>query len=65
MKANALLQYLLMIQKDGHDLSKIYVNYRDDYDSDVIQINDVCEDLYDAETNSRLISICLVNNINE
>lgn len=62
MNAYALLNYLLMIQKNGHDLSKISVNYREDYDSDVIKINHAEEDLYDAETNSRLISICLLTN---
>lgn len=65
MTAHSLLNYLLMIQKNGHDLKKIAVNYREDYDSDIVQVNHVEEDLYDAETNSRLISICLLNNINQ
>ncbi len=65
MNAHALLNYLLMLKKNGQDLSRISVNFRIDYDSDVIPVNFAEEDLYDAETNSILESICLLNNINQ
>ena len=65
MNAHALLNYLLMLQKNGQNLNGISVNFREDYDSDVIPVNFAEEDLYDAETNSILKSICLLNNINQ
>lgn len=65
MKATALLNYLLALKDDGQDLDGISVNFREGYDSDVIPVNFAEEDLYDAETNSVLKSICLLNNINE
>ena len=64
MNAHALLNYLLMLKKNGQDLDGISVNFRIDYDSDVIPVNFAEEDLYDAETNRILKSICLLNNIN-
>ena len=60
MTAKNLLNYLTQLQKDGHNLSKISVNFREDYDSDVIPLRHINEDLFD-ETNSKLISICLLN----
>lgn len=54
-------QLLMELQEIGlqHDLSKVYVNYRWDDDSDVHSIAYVDEDLFDAETNSQLTSITL------
>ena len=58
MTAQSLIQKLLEIGKE-HDLSKVYVNFRWDDDSDVHSIAYVDEDLFDEETNSQLISITL------
>lgn len=58
MTAQELIAELLVIGLE-HDLSKVYVNYRWDDDSDVHSISSVEEDLFDKETNSKLISICL------
>ena len=54
-------QLLIELQKIGlqHDLSKVYVNYRWDDDSDVHSIGYLDEDLFDEENNSQLISITL------
>jgi len=51
----------LRLQNEGNDLSEISVNFRDNYDSDVIELRHINEDLYDSETNSKLISISLLN----
>ena len=61
MTAENLLNYLLQIQKDGNNLSDISINFREDYDSEVIPLRHINEDLYDEETNIKLISICLMN----
>lgn len=61
MKAQKLFDYLLRLQNEGNDLSEISVNFRDNYDSDVIELRHINEDLYDSETNSKLISISLLN----
>lgn len=65
LTAKKLLAYLRELEDTGHDLSSISVNYRNNYDSDVKVCNHVEEDLYDAETNSKLKSIILLNKQNE
>ena len=59
MKAQKLLKFLLELESDGVDLSKVSVNYRYDSDSDVEVVKYVGEDLFDQETNSILESIVL------
>ena len=60
LTAQKLFQYLASLQKDGHDLASITINFRQDADSDVEVCTFVGEDLFDAETNGRLESIMLV-----
>lgn len=60
MTAKKLKDFLVMLEKYGHNLSDIEVNFRNDYDSDVIPLRYVNEDLFD-ETNNKLKSICLLN----
>lgn len=59
MTAHDLLTFLHDLERRGLDLATIGVNFRHDFDSDVTEVKGVCEDLYDAETNSRLTSIVL------
>jgi len=59
--AQILLEFLLQLESDGNDLSKITINYRFDEDSDVEPCTMVMEDLFDAETNNILESICLTS----
>lgn len=61
MTAKQLLNYLIQLENNGNNLSEISINFRDNYDSDVIPLRHINEDLYDEETNSKLISICLLN----
>jgi hypothetical protein len=65
LTAKKLLNFLNDLENDGHDLSKITINYRYDADSDVDSCTYVMEDLFDAETNSILESICLVSDASE
>jgi hypothetical protein len=60
MNAKALLQFLNELEKQGNDLKLINVLYREDFDSDVQEINFVEEDLYDEQSNSVLQSIVLL-----
>ena len=60
MNAKELLNYLLELDK-VYDLSNVSMYYRTDRDSDDEIIQHVEEDLYDAETNSNLISIMFLN----
>jgi|GEM_PF-1640663 len=59
MNAQQLKDFLVMLEKYGHTLSDIDVNYRYDYDSDVMPLRHINEDLFD-ETNNKLTSICLM-----
>lgn len=59
MNAKKLLKFLLELEADGVELSKVSVNYRYDSDSDVEVVKYVGEDLFDQETNSILESIVL------
>lgn len=65
MNAKQLLDKLIAFQEDGHDLSKLEVTYRHDYDSDVVGIEDLEEGYYDYKTNSILESIVLITNTEE
>lgn len=60
MNAKALLQFLTELEKQGNDLRHINVLYREDFDSDVQEINFVEEDLYDEQNNNVLKSIVLL-----
>lgn len=60
MNAKALLQFLTELEKQGNDLRLINVLYREDFDSDVQEINFVEEDLYDEQSNNVLKSIVLL-----
>ena len=59
LTAKRLLDYLTELDKNGHNLSKITINYRHDGDSDVDTCSIVEEDLYDEETNGVLQSIII------
>lgn len=63
--ASDLLQFLEQLQSEGHNLSNVLINFRTDYDSDIQPCIAVEEDLFDAETNSRLESIVFLANNNE
>lgn len=65
MNAKELLNSLLELEKQGHDLENIEVYYRNNPDSDIEYISFVSEDLYDEETNSVLTSIVLMEEIEE
>jgi hypothetical protein len=60
LTAQELFDFLKDLEEQGLDLNKIDVNYRHDYDSDVEEVRNVDEDLYDEVDNSTLTSICLV-----
>ena len=59
MTAQQLMDFFIDLQNDGEVLSKIELNFRNDYDSDVIPLRHINEDLFD-ESNNRLISISLM-----
>jgi len=61
LTARQLLDFLLDCARNGADLDKVVVNYRHDFDSDVMPVMLVEEDLYDSETNNVLESIVLVS----
>ena len=65
MNAQELLNKLVDLKIEGHDLEKIEVNYRQDYNSDVVAIEDLEEDLFDEQTNSILESVVLVSDTTE
>lgn len=65
LTAKKLLKFLIDLENDGHDLSKVLINYRFDSDSDVNLCKFVMEDLFDAETNNILESICLVSDASD
>jgi hypothetical protein len=65
LTAKKLLNFLTDLENDGHDLSKVLINYRFDSDSDVNLCKFVMEDLFDAKTNNILESICLVSDASE
>lgn len=65
MNAKELLNSLIELEEQGHDLEEIEVYYRNNPDSDIEYISFVSEDLYDEETNSVLKSIVLMEEIEE
>jgi hypothetical protein len=65
MNAQELLNSLLELKEQGHDLENIEVYYRNNPDSDVESMSFVEEDLYDEQTNSVLRSIVLMEEIEE
>ena len=65
MNAQDLLNKLVDLKIEGHDLEKIEVTYRHDYDSDVVGVVDLEEGLYDELTNSKLETIVLVTDNTE
>ena len=64
MNAKELLEFLLGIQ-ETQDLSEIKLNYRYDYDSDVVPIIAVEELYFDDETNNTLTDIVFVTDNEE
>jgi hypothetical protein len=58
MNAQKLKKFLTKLEERGVDLSKVDVNFREDFDSDVVRVKKVSEDLFD-ETNTELRSIVL------
>ena len=64
MNAKDLLEFLLDIQQT-QDLSEIKLNYRHDYDSDVVPIIAVEELYFDDETNNTLTDIVFVTDNEE
>ena len=64
MNAKELLEFLLDVQQT-QDLSEIKLNYRYDYDSDVVNIIAVEELYFDEETNNRLTDIVFVTDNEE
>jgi hypothetical protein len=65
MTAKELLNELVTLENNGHDLKNIEVYYRNNPDSDIETMSFVCEDLYDEETNNILTSIVLMEEIEE
>ena len=64
MNAQELLEFLLGIQQT-QDLSEIKLNYRHNYDSDVVNIIAVEELYFDDETNNTLTDIVFVTDNEE
>lgn len=64
MNAKELLEFLLDVQQT-QDLSEIKLNYRYDYDSDVVPIIAVEELYFDDETNNTLTDIVFVTDNEE
>ena len=64
LTAQDLLDFLLRLEQD-HVLSDVVVNFRTDYDSDVQEVVEVAEDVYDEVTNMLVTSIILVANKDE
>lgn len=59
MNANDLLEFLKKLAIT-HDLTKVKINYRFDYECDVTPVGFVHEDLFCVD-NTTLTSICLVS----
>jgi hypothetical protein len=64
LSAQAVYDFLNRLVDNGEDLSNISVNYRHDYDSDVVACKIVEEDLF-YENSNRLISIVFVTDDEE
>ena len=61
MKALQLKNFLIQLESDGNDLNDIEVYFRYNYDSDVVPLRHINEDLFDEETGTKLKSICIMN----
>jgi hypothetical protein len=60
LTAQEVYNFLETLKKQGNNLEKISINFRTDYNSDVQQIEEIEEDLFDSETNNILESIVFV-----
>ncbi len=61
MTAKQLINKLEKIcQENMVETKDVQINFRWNYDSDVFRIKTAEEDLFDAETNNILESICLI-----
>jgi len=61
MKASKLIKKIVdLCEYHGVDLDDVNVNLRENYDTEVCDINEVCEDLYDEVTNNILTDIMLM-----
>ena len=60
LTAKILCDLFSQLKKEGHDLSKITINYRTNYSSDIEVCTCIEEDLFDEETNSKLRSLVLM-----
>jgi len=61
MKASKLIKKIVdLCQHHGVGLDDVNVNLRENYDTEVCDINEVCEDLYDEVTNNILTDIVLM-----
>ena len=65
LTAQTLLDLFSQLREEGHNLSKITINYRTDSDSDVEVCTCIEEDLFDDETNNELRSLVLMADILE
>ena len=65
LTAKNLMNFLIDLENNGNDLSRVLINYRFDLDSDVHLCKLVMEDLFDTETNNILQSICLVSDASD
>lgn len=61
LTADRLMEILIQVQHEGHDLRKILINFRTDEDSDVHPCYRIEDDLFDEETNSHLRSLVLMD----
>ncbi len=65
LTAKQVRDYLNDLESRGENLDEITINYRHDYDSDIVQCFHVFEDLYDNEDNNSLMSIVFVTDDEE
>jgi hypothetical protein len=65
LTAQTLLDLFSQLREEGHNLSKITINYRTNHYSDVEVCTCIEEDLFDEETNNELRSLVLMADILE
>lgn len=65
LTAHKVLEFLETLKKQGNDLRKIKFNFRPDRNSDVVPVEEVEEDLFDAKTNNTLESIVIIGDSRE
>lgn len=61
LTADQLMEALIQVQDEGHDLRKIVINYRQDENSLVYACACIEEDLFDEQTNSHLRSLVIMS----